>query len=170
MTEYSLRQAIPSSDQTSVDIMAAKTTYPLSAVSKVLGVSEDDLTNWARRGQLEGIISHGRGRERHLTTSAVFRASIIKRCQDFGIHPNRSSEWANKTLLLMSTFATQGKLLQLTQVVIRQYEDDEETVLPNDDLLKKKPRPGALVTLIIEFETIVRDLHAKLDTVTRSRD
>jgi hypothetical protein len=140
-------------------------TYPLTDVCRVIGVTEDDLTNWSRRGHM-GLISFGRGRERQIGAADIIRAAMIKRCQDLGISPSRSAEWATEADLLMSTFAMKGR--KLTQIVIRQYEDSE-TVSPNDYLMKKKARPGALLTLTIELESILHKIRTELEA-TRERN
>ncbi len=134
-------------------------TYPLSAVCRVLGVTEDDLTNWSRRGHV-GLISFGRGLERQVGAADIIRAAVIKRCQDWGIPIGQSAEWVTEAELLMSTFAMKGQ--KLKQLVIRKYEDSE-TVSPNDNLMKKKARPGALLTLTIELEPILHKIRTELD-------
>jgi hypothetical protein len=143
-------------------------TYPLSAVCRVIGVTEDDLTNWSRRGHM-GLISFGRGHERQIGAADVILAAIIKRCQDWGIPPSRSSEWAMEAQELMSTLAMKGQ--KLTQIVIRRYEDpDSETVSPNDHLMKKKARPGALLTLTIELEPILHKIRTELEAAGQGSD
>jgi hypothetical protein len=140
--------------------MPAK-TYPLSAVCRVIGVTEDDLTNWSRRGHM-GLISFGRGLERQVGAADIIRAAIIKRCQDWGISPSRSADWATEADLLMNTFAMKGQ--KLKQIVIRRYETSEEDLIsPNDNLMKKKAPPGALLTLTIELEPILRKIRTELE-------
>jgi hypothetical protein len=136
-------------------------TYPLPSVVKALRISEDDVTNWQRRGY-DGIdvAPSGRGRARRVTSAAVIRFAVIKALTDAGLTALQASGWAESSL---TQIGITRKHLPFT---IRVYADGEVTGFIDDERYQaEKPRPDAEIEIAVNLRAIIARVRAALEAM-----
>ena len=142
-------------------VQPGEITYPLPSVVEVLRITEDDVTNWQRRGY-DGVhlAPSGRGRARRVSSAAVIHFAVIKSLTDAGLTPLQASAWAASSL---TQIGITGKHLPFT---IRVYPDGEVTGFIDDERYQaEKPRPDAEIEIKVNLRAIIARVRAALEAM-----
>jgi hypothetical protein len=139
-------------------------TFTAKAVCAAIGVPHGTLNSWAHAGVLRRFRASTTtpGKARRFPLRDLIMLAAIKRFSDLGIAPERAAGWARVMIRLMDRLGP-----QMTELNVRVYED-QDSVLPNDGLMAQEaqPKAGELVKVTIYPHAIVKDLKAKLATLT----
>ena len=127
--------------------MRDEPTYPLTKVMQAIGLTEDTVTTWTRRG-LPGIeieaSGRGRGRERQVRLSVAIRLAILRAGSDAGIALRQLSNMAEVVKAL------EWDDFKYKYVRMKHYSDRNVYYLAADDKgdLLEPPAPASPLVMI----------------------